>query len=299
MVLPHRWFSHIGWFGDDGSPTVGTTHPDLEPIDPGAITRPGGADGVRPEIGVIDTGVDPQRPWLRNRVAGNLEQPPGTHDHGEEGAHVHDDEQHAHDEGPPLPPTAFGHGTGVCGVIRQGVPWAEIWLRRPRIVGPCNLLEEIDLILLTYDLEIEGCTVINFSFGGTTVGVTGALEGRLQQFRANTGGSIVAAAGNRESATQPLAPMYPPAWDVTRAAAGGEGTVLTDPASYDWWSNGGDWVDDLLPVDERSGTDGTDKRAIWTCFPGDAIAAWEGTSMLAPRVTAQLAGGVDPHPDRV
>jgi hypothetical protein len=57
-------------------------------------------------------------------------------------------------------------------------------------------------------------------------------------------------------------------------------------------------VDDLLEVKDRpipGDPDGGETRAIWSCYPGERFAAWQGTSFLAPIVTALVAGGGNPH----
>lgn len=220
---------------------------------------PGGPEAAV-TVGVVDSGIDPQAPWLSGfRI-----------DHAEEDRERPDDLEPKGE----LDPVA-GHGTFIAGQILQAMPRARVAC--VRVFGPRGLVSDTDLVdgidRLLARLEGRPLHVLNLSLAARTKDAEPppALARKLRELRSD-GVAIVAAAGNHGSDT--------PTWPAAAKDVFAVGALARDgtPAPY---SDHGHWVDVLARGDARSSFFTFDTFRGW--------ASWEGASFAAPRVSAAIA----------
>ncbi len=207
-----------------------------------------------PVIGVIDSGVDLSHPWM---AGGAVTAEPGTNEMLPAGSSLSDE---------------HGHGTAVCGVIRQANPNRRIAVAHG--LGADGLVSDhaaADAIGRLVDQH--GASVINLSFGAllspdvspAAIALTGAIADAAGK------ATVVTAAGNNGltgADGEPIA--YPAQLDTVTTVTASEA-----PA----WANTGDHIDASAP--------GVD---VATAYPmgGGGYATWSGTSFAAPAVAASI-----------
>jgi hypothetical protein len=186
-----------------------------------------------------------------------------------------------------------GHGTMVAGVLRQGGPGSPLISRR--IAESHNHFEENAIIEALGDLRDAGCAVVVVSFGGEEVGIFSKLRKGIRQYT-EAGGTVYAAAGNPhpEDGTTRY-DVAPAMYEFVVAVAGGPTFAHHPAGDPGWsgtdcygWSNGGKWVDYIIPV-KRS--EGELFSAYLRKRRKDRFAAARGTSLLTPLVAAQIVSG--------
>lgn len=269
--------------------------PAAPPTSAGALTElPSGADlpgrGVR--VGVIDSGVWREHPWLAGRVEagrGDSEaDPDGT---------PHDVEEHGQSRRLRY---YAGHGTFIAGVVLQHAPGASVVARRVLHDGDVD-----DTTLATLMLELADVDVLNLSLG-TTVdphlddddvkALMATADSLIELGRRNPKLVVVAPAGNDGKAAE----VWPAAFGSVVSVAALD-DAAKERASF---SNHGDWVD--------AGARGEDVHSAFVRWTGrlepprhhghegdgdegeaegdfDGFARWSGTSFAAPRVAAAVA----------
>lgn len=210
-------------------------------------------------VGVLDTGVDANHPFLAASIEPNgVNMVDNTFDISDSGNGVDDDADGVVDE-------MVGHGTHVSGIVVQVAPDARIL---PVKVLDSDGVGDAFLVAagIYYALE-QGANVINLSLGSTHQSrvVTEAVE-----FATAQGVPVVAAAGN---AGVERPEEYPAAADVTISVAATDGTG--NKAEF---SNFHPRVDLSAP--------GVD---IASAYPENRYVTATGTSMAVPMVTGAFA----------
>ena len=217
-----------------------------------------GSGGSGVTVAVLDTGIDFSHPALAGHITGN------GYDFVDDDNTPEDQFNNLDDDGDGFVDEAAGHGTHVAGIIHLVASEAQIMpLRVLDSDGQGNAFVVAEAML--YAAE-NGADVINLSLGTTRQ--SQFLLDVVAQVTANNV-VVVAAAGNLAEDT----PQYPAAADCALAVtAVGPGRVKTDYANY------GNWIDVAAPGER-----------IYSSYPGDVYAWWNGTSMAAPFVAGQAA----------
>ena len=270
--------------------------------------------GVR--VGVVDSGVWTEHPWLAGRVDGA-----GSDAEADAGGNpLHAD---TIDDGTRLRYYS-GHGTFIAGVILQHAPGASVVISR--VFDESGLID--DFTLADQILAMADVDVLNLSLGTRVDAELDDAEVRalmttasslIELARRNPELVVVAPAGNDGAANE----VWPAAFDAVVSVA-----ALDDTGrSRAEFSNFGNWVDAGAPGenvhssflrwngrlehprpdgghhddhDHRSAADardadahGQDREAQF-----DGWAHWSGTSFATPRVAAAVAarisGGAEP-----
>jgi subtilisin family serine protease len=225
-----------------------------------SITR-----GAGVTVAILDTGVDPDHPALKEHLDGGYD--------------FVDDDSDPREQGSADVDGGFGHGTHVAGLVALVAPEARILpLRTLAPDGSGDLWTQI--VALNYAAE-RGAQVINmsFSFGERSRifddflgSVTCTANGGQTCSRGRLAGAVaVAAAGNTGAAVRefPGASTIPGAIGV---AASNQGDALSAFSTF------GPWLAVAAPGE-----------AIVSTVPGGGYAAWSGTSMAAPLVAGTAA----------
>ncbi|MTD16795.1 S8 family serine peptidase [Nakamurella sp. YIM 132087] len=270
------------------------------------------ADGPRPRVVVLDTGVG-RHPWFTaDPVSDALSTPSG------DPIGVDPKDPVAIATAPdgagaaPDPMTGrlashAGHGTFICGLLRQTCPAADIVALRimdsDGVVPEHRLTDALTGLGLVQAAAPRSIAAVVLALGyHAEVGdgpYTAGLESQLQDL-AGRGVVTVAAAGN-DATTQP---SYPAAFSVHDWPAGLPRVVavaaLNPDTSVALFSNDGDWVTGQAPganvvstaptdaegsAGESVGMVDEDGRRRGTIDPDDyssGFATWSGTSFAAP-----------------
>lgn len=210
--------------------------------------------GQGTKIAVLDTGVDAEHPLFatglellrKDAGLGSLELANGIDDDGDG-----------------VVDNAWGHGTHVCGIVRQVAPGGSILpirvLNDEGIGSLWDLLRGLDLAAKL------GAQVVNLSL--SLSGPSSLVEDAVCRL-SNSGIVVVAAAGNQAQAA-----FYPASSPCVLGVAA---TDTTDAVAG--FSNFGPLVDFGAPG-----------VAIVSAFPRGGRATASGTSMAAPFVSASIA----------
>jgi subtilisin family serine protease len=184
-------------------------------------------------------------------------------------------------DGDGLLDTQAGHGTFICGLVRQVAP--DLAIDPERVLDPSGWGDDLSV---TVGLAQQRSGVLNLSFGGYTEDDRPpvALGKALRALGRDV--VVVAAAGNNGSDR----PFWPAAFKGVIAVAAVDAS--TDPPKPAAFSNFGVWVDVCAPgVDLLSSY----VRGTWQLAPStpaetfDGWARWSGTSFAAPLVAAEIA----------
>ena len=219
-------------------------------------------------VAVLDTGVDPDHPFLAGRLVSGYDLVDDDNDPTDEVNGIDDDADGVIDE-------AFGHGTFIAGIVAQVAPGA--------LVLPIRVLDadgqgELYAIIEAIDVAVEaGADVINMSFGILAKNDSKAFDAALK--RAHKAGVVVVAAAGNSGGSEEYFPAA--AKDVISVSALGPNNELLAP-----FSNHGKWVHIAAP--------GVD---VVSAIPGGGYATWSGTSMATPIVSSLAAVLWDFAPD--
>ena len=172
---------------------------------------------------------------------------------------------------------AYGHGTAVASIVLQVAPKAKIMPLR--VLNGDGQGRVADVAAAIDRAVARGADIIQLSLG--TEAPSEALE-QMVAYAAAQGVYVVTSAGNSDGAlTYPAysAMLATPTGDM----AVGVGSVnLNDQKS--WFSNF---------ASDHGNDDGLEMVSfgedVYAAFPGDRVAAWDGTSVAAPMVAGALA----------
>ncbi len=241
---------------------------------PCAQDESGGAGTV---VAVLDTGAQLDHPEL----AGGFTQ--ARYDFIDDDAVPEDEPNGRDDDGDGEVDEITGHGTHVSGITRLTAPEASIMpLRVLDSDGRGNMF----VIAEAFEYaERNGADVVNMSLGSSRKSALlgdvtspeeegGEGDGEESEDGAatdagNTDMVVVASAGNENTS----ALRYPAAEAGVMAVAS-----VDEGEQKSSFSNYGSWIDVAAPG-----------SAIYSAYPRDIYAAWDGTSMAAPFVAGQTA----------
>jgi subtilisin family serine protease len=158
-----------------------------------------------------------------------------------------------------------GHGTHVAAIVHRAAPEAQIMpLRVLDASGRGNVFLIAEAVLFAAQ---NGAHVINLSLGTTRE--SALLSEMIEDAITEQGIVVVAAAGNLNGSQR----QYPAATDGVLAV-----TAVDQNKARAGFANYGSWVDIAAPG-----------VSIFSAFPIDTYAFWDGTSMATPFIAGQAA----------
>lgn len=250
-------------------------------------------------VAINDTGMDHDHPDLAGIMWTNVDEVPGNGADDDGNGHVDDVNGWDYVGDDNDPDDEDGHGTHVAGVIGaitnngEGVAGAAenvelIILRVLDSAGSGYTSDIIDAIYYGID---KGARVLNNSWGGGDYDP--ALHDAIVHAR-DAGVMFVCAAGN-ESSDNDVSPHYPSSYSVENIVSVAASTPWRDMAEFSNWGQvsvdiaaPGDEIISTRPTDGPTGIPETNYQiAAPTGYDGPA--AWSGTSMASPCVSAAAA----------
>jgi subtilisin family serine protease len=253
---------HVIWAWTGGAPVFGTFPDELvTQASIQALKLPSAhplVTGTGVVVAIVDTGIDPAHPNLE----GNLLN--GGYDFVDDDANPQDTRMNLDTDNDGIVDENFGHGSHVAGTVLLSAPGAGIL--------PVRVLDSegrgnIFIVAEGIDHAVRaGADIINLSLGMDVE--SDLLEDAIER-AGDEDVLVVAAAGNANSDL----PHYPAAEDDVLGVASVDANGIKST-----FTNWGSWVGVAAPGE-----------ALISAFPGNAYAAWSGTSMAAPLVAGQAA----------
>ena len=222
--------------------------------------------GAGVTVAILDSGIDPRHPLLRNVYAGGIDMVDNDDDPDDTRDLIDNDADGRVDEG-------FGHGTHVAGIVHLVAPEAR--LLAVRVLDSDGRGSLFDIAAGVRWAVDHGAKVINLSLG--SVKSSDALQNALSEAE-ERGVVVITSAGNWGSDT----PVEFPARS-SHVAAVAAVDAAAHPAVF---SSYGQMVALAAP--------GVGVRST---FPGGGYRVWSGTSMAAPFVAGTCALLAENHPD--
>ncbi len=224
------------------------------------------AEGTGVTVAVLDSGIDPRHPLLRNAYAGGVDLVDGDSDPTDVTNGTDDDGDGLIDEG-------FGHGTHVAGIIHLVAPGAK--LLAVRVLDSDGRGSLFDIATGVHWAMDHGAKVINLSLG--SLKSSDALQNALSEAESR-GVIVISSAGNWGADT----PVEFPAKSSHVAAIA---AIDTQAYPAEFTSFGNNVALSAPGVGVRS------------TFPGGGYRLWSGTSMSAPFVAGTCALLAENHPE--
>lgn len=220
--------------------------------------------GAGVKVAVLDTGVDPDHPWLAGRVS--------VIEEGEWGLGSLEIPLDVDTDGDGIVDAAYGHGTHVAGTIATVAPDAEILVIR--VLDSDGVGTAFDLARGLYRAVEWGADIINLSL--VLSGEAEVIDQIIDDIEDDYG-HVVGAAGNR-----PGEAMYPASEDDVHSVAALDAALLLG----DFSASG----------DVDFGAPGI---SVLSSFPSGEWASATGTSMAAASASGALAvvGSILGDPD--
>ena len=202
-------------------------------------------------VGVVDTGIYTQHPFMNGRVLNGFDIIEGDFD----------------------PQDNISHGTHVGGTIIDCCRNAPVQILPVRVFDDNGDGSDSTIIEgIKYAVD-SGADVINLSLGGPRWDEVCAIESSAIQYAVEKGCVVVISAGNEDMDTEEIDPAYVTMPGTIVVSAGDERHNKAD------FSNYGESVDLMAPG-----------VSITSCVPGDEeFEAKSGTSMAAPHASAAVA----------
>jgi subtilisin family serine protease len=223
------------------------------------------ASGAGVVVGILDTGIDPTHPMLRQAYAGGRDFVDGDADPTDLCDGVDNDGDGAVDEG-------FGHGTHVAGIVHLVAPDARLLI--VRVLDADGRGEICDIAAGVRWAVEHGAKVLNMSLG--SLKSSDALQSALAEAE-ERGVVVISSAGNWGADS----PQEFPARS-SHVAAIAAVDAMASPAAF---SSFGDIVALAAPG-----------VAVRSAYPGGGYRLWSGTSMSAPFVAGTVALLAELHP---
>ncbi len=228
--------------------------------------------GVR--IAVIDTGIDLNHPALKTRLVASADMRDFV-----------DNDAIPQEVGVSGTDAAFGHGTGVAGIIAQIAPNAKIMPLR--VLSPNGSGTETAVVNAINWAINHNAQIIQLSLGSTT---DSAALGAMVASAANRGIYVVTSAGNTSTGSATFPGRYSSGAMDNLYGCSCQQYVLS--------------VASVSSADERSPysnygigvTMSAPGEKVYTPYPGNRLGYWSGTSFAAPMVSGAIALGFGQAP---
>lgn len=241
-------------------------------------------------VAVIDTGIDPNHPVLRNRLIPGYNFVTDSPDTRDVGNGINDDPHHD-----ALVDEMVGHGTFVAGLIAYSAPDARIL---PVVaLNSDGVASAFDLGKATQYAIDRGVEVINLSLGSTYD--SEIMEDAIRRAR-RKGIVVVGAIGNLNHAFPPEFPAMRE--DVLGVAATSDADRKASFSNYHTCSAAERLCVELsAPGDSQpmpgGPADYDADRSIFSTTPGGEYGVWEGTSISCAFVSGAAALVRSQHPE--
>lgn len=265
---------HSAYPGGEPSPSSDPA-PYHEQYAVGAMNLPEAHDLSRGEgtvVAVLDTGVQASHPALANSLTKS------RYDFVGDDPAPEDVKDGVDNDGDGRVDDMAGHGTHVSGLVHLAAPEAGIMpLRVLDSEGGGNVFVLAEAMSYASN---HGADVMNLSLGAPRQSefVADIIEEVSEGDDDSPGSVVVAAAGNEDTS----APRYPAATGAERDEEEEEGALAVTASDQSGqksaFANHGWWVDAAAPG-----------SGVYSAFPDDRYARWDGTSMATPLVTGQAA----------
>jgi thermitase len=218
-------------------------------------------DGIK--VAVIDTGIDVAHPIFQGRLAP-----------ADEWADFVSYDAFPQEEGQPTD-AAFGHGTGIAGLIAQVAPKAKIL--PIRVLNSNGQGDELELVTALGWAIAKKANIINLSLGSrqSSIGIDLMIQAATR-----LGIVVVASVGNNNK----YGSNFPAssALGNPKVLAVGSSTFrkgfLGTTYSRSWYSNYGGEVSAVVPGEN-----------LFSSFPGNAGKVWNGTSFSTALMSGAMA----------
>lgn len=218
-------------------------------------------DGIK--VAVIDTGIDLTHPIFQGRLAPS-----------DEWADFVSYDPIPQEDGQPAD-AAYGHGTGIAGLIAQVAPKAKIL--PIRVLNSNGQGDELDLVAALGWAIAKKANIINLSLGSkqSSIGIDLMIKAATRM-----GIVVVASVGNNNKlgSNFPASSAKSNPSVLAVASSKFRKDLLGTSYSRSWYSNYGSDISVAVPGEN-----------LFTSYPGNAGKSWNGTSFSAALMSGAMA----------